>query len=306
MNGFGREIERIYRQFEQFSKVLDVELADLIRVSNLAASQFAKVHSDLAKIADALAPIQSQVAGVARSVSESFQFRIDAGALHEMLKQGLPPNWAEAESVRAAGDVVEMMQETGWCLVWCPRGAVIDELLDASDLDERTQILLDSLERVVDDLRSCLATIKESELADLKAVALRAIDAFIDGHSEAAQALSSSCISALINDVLESSFGRIHSEFLPDPMDQPWTEFRRWTVLHMVALSLKRYRAEKGDPVPGVYSRHASAHSISPQQYTRTNSLASLLLLVAFLKELSLVLDEIRNSSASPGNGTGG
>jgi hypothetical protein len=53
---------------------------------------------------------------------------------------------------------------------------------------------------------------------------------------------------------------------------------------------------------PAAFSRHATVHSISPQQYTECNSLASLLLLVAFIRELDLLPDAQGREVTGGGN----
>ena len=52
----------------------------------------------------------------------------------------------------------------------------------------------------------------------------------------------------------------------------------------VLAQSLQRYHSSM-DPVPTSFSRHATAHSISPALYTEVNSLASLLVVVALIAE---------------------
>jgi hypothetical protein len=75
-----------------------------------------------------------------------------------------------------------------------------------------------------------------------------------------------------------------------DPMESSINEFRQTAILDMVSRSFQAYFAHRADPVPQAFSRHATAHSISPEQLTEVNSLASLLLLVAFIRELDLLL----------------
>jgi hypothetical protein len=182
------------------------------------------------------------------------------------------------------------MDETGWCLVWCPRGDIIDELLAAPDVEARTRIVLDSKGVICDDLRDCLRGADRSELDAHRHAPGRAIDAFAAGHFESAQALAASDISALIGGTLGLNFGAARKAFEGDPMQQSINRFRQQAVFNMVSRSLQRYFADRGDPVPTAFSRHATSHSISDDQYTEVNSLSSLLLVVAFIKELDLLV----------------
>jgi hypothetical protein len=66
---------------------------------------------------------------------------------------------------------------------------------------------------------------------------------------------------------------------------------------------LQRYFANAGDPVPSSFSRHATIHSVSDEQYRDENSLASLLLVVALTKEADLLMDEGDQQKRDGGNG---
>jgi hypothetical protein len=216
---------------------------------------------------------------------------IDFSWVEESLRNALPPNWRDLGHSSRLDQVLAIMDETGWCLVWCPRGELIEQLVDAPDVDARTAILLNAQELVLEDLRECLADTDGEEIADHRDAAWRAIDAFASGHDAAAQALAASDLSALINGTLGLSFHGAEQRLQGDPMEASINAFREQAVFNMVSLSLQRYYADRGDPVPASFSRHATAHSISNEQYTKINSLAALLLLVAFIKELDLLLD---------------
>jgi hypothetical protein len=179
-----------------------------------------------------------------------------------------------------------IMDETGWCLVWCPRGDIIEQLLTARDVEARTRIVLDSKDVILDDLRDCLRGANRSELAGHRHAANRAIDTFGAGYFEGAQALAASGISALIGEMLGMKFVAAKEAFEGDPMEQSINNFRQQAVFNMVSRSLQGYWADRGDSVPKAFSRHATSHSTSDDQYTEVNASSSLLLLVAFIKEL--------------------
>jgi hypothetical protein len=236
-----------------------------------------------------LKPLAQQLNEFAAQSLKQTLAQIDLTPWVEAWKRAQPPNWRNLDGETAA--ILTLMRETGWCLVWSPRAEVIRRLLDTPDLQARERILLESNFLVLEDLRASLADSSRPELADHRTAASRAIDAFADGHFEAAQALVASDISALTNGLLCMDFAKAKGEMAGEPMDSSLTEFRTTAVLDMVSRSFQKYYAHLGDPVPKAFSRHATAHSISPRQLTEVNSLASLLLLVAFIRELDLLLE---------------
>ena len=92
-------------------------------------------------------------------------------------------------------------------------------------------------------------------------------------------------------EVAGQSFGKAKQKLTGDPREESINAFRQQAVLNMVSRSLQGYNPLQGDPVPTTFNRHATHHSISCRQYTEVNSLASLLLLVAFIKERDLLLE---------------
>jgi hypothetical protein len=255
-------------------------------------------------------------ATIARGIAESMQpfydaiqrsiSSIDFSWVHEALQRMLPPNWRDLEWCDV-DRALEVMDETGWCLVWCPRVGVVKELIREGDLAARTRMILDAKAAVVEDMDECLAGMKHSESQEYRQAATKALRAFDDGHVEAAQALAAAVISAVINGGFRlPSFGEARTRFQGDPKEASIRAFREQAVFNMVARSLQAYYAHRGDPVPPSFSRHATAHSVSDEQYNEVNALAALLLAVAFTKEADLLMqwsDEQQTDAASDGEG---
>lgn len=143
---------------------------------------------------------------------------------------------------------------------------------------------------MIEDLRSSLSSVGEPSLEEYRTYALKAVAAFEGGHYEAAQALAGNCITGMIHSLFGLfKFRDAQAKFQKDPMEAGINSFRNWCVQALLYRCLQTFFPEKGDPVPGEFSRHASAHTVSPEQYTEVNSLASLLLLNAFLRETELL-----------------
>jgi hypothetical protein len=231
-------------------------------------------------LADAMKPLQD----VARLIS-----RIDLTWVRDAWLAAMPPNWQEL-SPYDIDRVLAVMEETGWCLAWCPRRDTILALIEAGDVETRTKLFLDAKATIIVDLDECLAAVEHQESQQYRHAASRAVRAFEDGHLEAAQALAAADISAIINHGYRLNFADARRKWRGHPKDEPIDAFREQAVLNMVAHSLQQYYGAT-DPVPTSFSRHATAHSISPEQYTEVNSLAALLLVVALTAEANLLME---------------
>jgi hypothetical protein len=250
-------------------------------------------------------PALRRMAEYLNSVHKQWNFveklmpKIDWDKVQEWWKHGLPPNWVDVEPRLEVADVLEFMRETRWCLVWVPRGEVVRRLVDA-DKDERGNVLLASASEIIEDSRSVLDVIEHPELQQVRRAALEVARAIEAELNMAAQSLAASCLSDVINTKFGMSFAQAQKRFaVDDPMKIPWIRFREATVLLLVAEALENYWHDKGDPVPARFSRHASAHSVSEEQYNRENALAGMLLLTAFLMEADLLAREQSGDDAA-------
>ena len=238
-------------------------------------------------------PISSQLEELSRRITASIRLpEIDWGRLQDIWKRGLPDNWIDLGREQSVTELLDFMKETGWCLVWAPRAQIIKILLEESNERDRVVKFLEARNEIVADLKDVLRGIDSPSLDSNVEACSKALDALAAGHPEAAQALAAADMSSLINgDPFSMSFKVARDEFeAEDPMTVPWRSFRLFVVLGMVAHSLQPFYIQQGDPVPGQFSRHASAHTVDPLQYREENSLAGLLLLVAFLWEIDLLL----------------
>jgi len=230
---------------------------------------------------------------LSRRITESIKLpEIDWERLRDIWKQGLPTNWIDLGPEQEISELLDFMQETGWCIVWAPRADTIKILMEESEETARVVKFVGAREAILEDVRAVLRDIESKSLEPNVAACYKGLDAFAGGHPDAAQALMAADMSSLINgEPFSMSFKRAKAEFeVEDPVAMPWRSFRLFVVLGMVARSLEPFFIERGDPVPGQFSRHASAHTVDPSQYREENSLAALLLLAAFLREIDLLL----------------
>lgn len=71
-------------------------------------------------------------------------------------------------------------------------------------------------------------------------------------------------------------------------------------IVSILANAFARFRAEKGDPEPEIYNRHASIHAASERQYTTVNALLGLMTAALLLCQVDKELGSQRARIETP------
>ena len=232
------------------------------------------------QVAEALEPLLSRFAAIADLPG----FR----ALLEQFQESWPPNWDESTPDQVF-DMVRMSENTGICIAWLPRIETLWALMQSQDPRDTLRRAADN---TIDDCRTVLQAVNSPELSEYRDFASKALDAYADGHPEAALAMASNTLTTFIN--IEMGRANLTDAGL-DFMDwesKPFTHFRRAVVLVAVGKALEKNWPHRGDPPPDTFNRHVATHGVSAQQYTEAHSLTALMALVAALRERQEELDE--------------
>ena len=299
---FSASLAKALADAAKTQKVFDSAAEKLVADAQAWGKQVAAITNSVATAAIAQANVAQQLNQMLRPIQEALNqayANLDLSWVAEALKAGMPPNWQDFDSGEV-DRILTVMDETGWCLVWSPRADVIRVLIEATDMDARHEVLLEMKGDVVEDLIDCLEGVTHEDSKEYRRADDQAVQAFAAGHVEAAQALAASVISAIINGGFRMpSFAEARERFKGDPKEASIRAFREQAVYNMVADCLQRFFVDRGDPVPPNFSRHATAHSVAAQQYNEVNSLASLLLAVAFTKEADVLMHDAETPGAA-------
>lgn len=210
----------------------------------------------------------------------------------ELWEEARSPNWPD--DIEAIEPIMELMRETGYCLVWAPRTEIITALMDAEPAD-RSNVLLRRREDILDDLDAVLADVDEPSLQHVRESAVEAIASFRDGHHRSAQALAA----VILTDIIHANLGKRTSKALTlfeeqEPEEATIREHRLRTIFMVARGALATWWPLGKAPVPTDFNRHASLHRMTPEQYTEHNAVAGLMLVVPFLREVDALTKFMR------------
>lgn len=197
----------------------------------------------------------------------------------EHLHAARPPNWDGKFP-----DHVKMTQcvDRGIAVTWVPSRETLGYLLDAEGPEDVDHVLADRAESITNDCLQLAETLPQTP----SRAALRAAGAAHSaGHHEASQALATTLTSHTLVDLfLTLSQARKTIANLGDPDQYLVSEYRTILTVRAAGPALTNF-APGTNGIPGRYNRHASAHTISPDQYTGRNSTIALMLAASLTAE---------------------
>lgn len=280
-------------------------IADSIAMASGLAN--AAVLAQLSGIADVQTKLAAQLIkntdfGVSASLAQvAHQFAAQqahawdsiAASVRLIVPSFYPPNLRDIDGIRLT-EVKQVAFIEGVPLYRVPRKETAEVLLQAENLEERQVVLARRWKGIADDCRDAVEACESEAVGRYKSKVLEALDALEAGFPSASQALASSILESLVWDF----FGKGRKRFTPGGNRKPeaYDELGAHEFIAFAPIwqAFQRFDTSKGDPVPLTFSRHASVHTISDDQFTRVNALQGLMLassLVVFMEE-SQGLDE--------------
>ncbi|MCW2980491.1 MAG: hypothetical protein JWO14_2218 [Solirubrobacterales bacterium] len=210
---------------------------------------------------------------------------------------------------------VELMEGTGWSLLWTPPAETVVELLGTRDAAVRREILLGAEPRILFDLDGLLRRVRRPDLLPLRAATRESLETYRSGFFTASQALSASILSSALHEHLgEKSHGKARKRFIEaNEKEASLSDFRWIAVQQALGKVLDDYNPATGRPERSDFNRHASAHRVKEPQYRQVNALSALMLVTSLLLELddpswaerTARKDGIRVSRNPKGDGVG-
>ncbi|GAB3264376.1 hypothetical protein [Arthrobacter pigmenti] len=199
-----------------------------------------------------------------------------------------PPNLRPIEGLEFE-DVEKVVMVDGIPLYGLPRMATAEALIRADGARKRRDILGRQWKTISTDCRTAIEDCTSEAVTPYVPFVLAALDALDAGHAVAAQALAGS----LVDTILTSYFGRDRSKYMPDKNGQPATDaYEEFSVRQFIAFApilqtYQKFFVTGGDKIPMTFSRHATAHTVSPRQFNRRNTIQGLMVACSLLYRLN-------------------
>ena len=272
-----------------WKKQFDLINSDFFKTHAATQAQFANLGANLTRTIDF--GIGESVAKIAHQfAAQQSSWLKTLGPTIERLKESFyPPNLRGIEDLEFE-DVEKVVMADSIALYGVPRAAIAEALIRAGSAAKRRQILGRRWKTISADCREAVEGLQSEAVAPYVAFALAALDALDGGHTAAAQALAGSLIDSLLN----AYFGKDRYLYTPDKRGKRTAKaYEEFTVRQFIAFApvwqtYQQFWADEGDAVPTRFNRNATAHTVSPRQFNRCNTVQALL----FVTSLLYFLDE--------------
>ncbi|WP_327403837.1 hypothetical protein OG194_29650 [Streptomyces sp. NBC_01288] len=222
--------------------------------------------------------------------------------LIERLEQVIPENLRGLRSGHFE-DVFRINVEDGTSLAWAPRRSIIDELLQAADMDARSTVLVAHAVEIADDVEASLAQVVLPEHQILRSLLLEAAGALRLGLYGPAQAAASNAFDTIMNVRMlnflaysgnqNRNLTRIH--FRPgggtDWEAVTFAELELVLVGGGIATAFERWTAGCG---LASFNRNGSVHHVDDGAYCPAHAVRALLVAQATLRWLDTAIAEER------------
>lgn len=203
--------------------------------------------------------------------------------------KGIPDGWIPSY-LRVA--------EEGIPLYGIPSAEISTAFLAAEGKVERRALLQLRGEEIISDCRQALDGLPDSRHRCAVLMAIKALEAFEGGHIEAAQALTATVLTALKDEV--QALGRQFTDqrvlpprYAAEPAGLKELPLRMHLGFAPLWLAYAHFFAAQGDSIPTEFSRHATAHTVHPSQFTLANAVQGLMVVTSLLYLLGELEAEI-------------
>ncbi|NJQ05508.1 hypothetical protein [Streptomyces lonarensis] len=277
------------------------------------AADLYRPEIDLSRFVFDIAPVGLAVADmVHKQMAEMAGFRDFVRTAMEPLALHFRQQWIEAfesfaeirkriypENLHAATPSIEVFEklliDEGIPLMWVPGPKVVEALIGAPDAAARRRIIGRRWKGIVSDCEAVLTSIDHPGLAEPCEFARSCVDALRDGHANPAQALAANLLDTLMRNHFDSA-SRV--KLTKNEFKKKGVKFNLDDYSIRVAFTFApvwyahtEYWPKNGDPIPGSFGRHPSAHGVSRVQYKRVNAVMALMLVTSVLKFCDLELE---------------
>ncbi|MUN62874.1 hypothetical protein GMA12_06920 [Kocuria sediminis] len=296
-----KNIAAISRVAETQQATVASAMKPLLDVQSAWHKQFVVINSDIFKSLDltqaSLNLVASQLTGntdfgIAQSAAKFAAHQTTwlkgiGPAIAAMHAAFYPPNLRSIESLQFE-EVEQIVMVDGIPLYGLPRAATAEALIRADGASKRRDILGRRWKTISADCRTAVEGCTSGAVAPYISFAVAALDALDAGHTEAAQALAGSLVDAILN----SYFGKNRTKYTPDRKGKRTKDaYDEFSVRQFIAFAplwqtYQQFFVTDGDKVPTTFSRNATAHTVSPRQFSRRNALQGLMVACSLLYRL--------------------
>jgi len=298
--GFIDGIRTAVRVHDEAVRSISTAVGPLIEAQALAVHQATGFAASMQQSIDALnrsvlpqlanmTALANQLSAFVAPAREAFiesLAQVNWAALAERVTDLVPQNWSGDVQYEEA---MVIINDEGIPLIWVPRAEVVELLVSSKNGEARRAVLTQQASSIIADVRICLDEAEDvPALAEHVYLVRESASAFEAGFVNAAQALATDVLDSLVMAYI-GNHAKVHKRIQPISDEVLAGEFVKTASLSPLLQAYQPYWADRGDPMPTRYNRHATVHGGSTIQFTPANAVVALMLVTSFLRNLAEV-----------------
>lgn len=196
----------------------------------------------------------------------------------------MPPNVAPIRDVSFA-DLTAIARDESIALHLVPSTEVVRALLDAPDAAARRVVLDERREQILSDCDTVLDLCVDESTYGFVPFVREAVAAARAGFHAAAQALAANTLDSIMGTAMAHRKASVtrHARGAPPPVELVDSALVDGLVFLPVWAAYEQFRTTAGDEVPTTFHRHAAAHAVGAAQFTSTNAVQGLMIVVSLV-----------------------
>ncbi|MBF6232433.1 hypothetical protein [Nocardia farcinica] len=223
------------------------------------------------------------------------------------VRRAYPPNWPNDPGFDL--NLVQPIVEEGIPIFYIPRREIVEKIVGAPDFSARIDVLMAHSNDIAADCREALSPPMHEAIQDRAALTLKAVETYLDGHYEAAQALAVVVCDSYLKTHIATSYKKMRENLALNDSDE--AALRPLLRIHMPLATAVPFLEEwwpddAGTPPPTTFSRHLTVHGASTAQLNHTHATLAIMLAVTLTRALDASLTESGYVIPATNSGTDG
>lgn len=197
-------------------------------------------------------------------------------------RQSIPANWSPAIDDRLEL-LIEMESGEGIPAAWVPHAGLLTALLDAAPGDERSALLIERREEILEDCADWVDDLEDEFLAPVLPVAREVLDACRSGHWRVAAISAVTVVHNIVEALHWVSDRQRVAKHHRLTMNTPHSRLLEQATRAPLVPFYDEWNPQSGKPRPVHVTRHVVSHHLDADQVTERNCIVAVMLMSSLI-----------------------
>jgi hypothetical protein len=271
-----------------FNKIWESRAAGLAQAISPLTEMLAKQQADTARlIASALSPLlqmRTEWAETLSSITSSFADLYAGIDFEGIRRRMLLPSNLPTRYEALLPEMKRLLEEEGIPLAWVPRQEIVEALLAATSADERTAILLQHADEILEDCDELVADMDAESLAGVLPIAREVIEGYQAGKRKIAAVAAVTVTNTVVEQNRWATNERSARKHYALSTEVDIREFTLIATLAALIVFYREWHPQAPTSMPDSLARHVVSHNLRDEHLSERNCLVAVMLMTSLLQ----------------------